>query len=217
MGMAQAVREGKWINRPKTGYDLVDGELVAERGRTDRSTGVFVCEARARARETSHAQRASTTRRSSRCCARAIYLGEVLLNGEWFPGRHEPIITATEWAAAHRGRIEGRRRGRDLLSGRVRCGMCQRIMTMEDNGSGHLHYRCRHRGPGLCAPPPLGAGTATGGRARVGAHRTRREAPGGDPPASSPGPAESPPGADAGPVTVRRTHSLCSWTSAESS
>jgi hypothetical protein len=28
MGMHQAVRQGKWINRPKTGYDLIDGELV---------------------------------------------------------------------------------------------------------------------------------------------------------------------------------------------
>jgi site-specific DNA recombinase len=28
MGMQQAVREGKWINRPKTGYDLVGGELL---------------------------------------------------------------------------------------------------------------------------------------------------------------------------------------------
>ncbi len=28
MGMQQAVRQGKWVNRPKTGYDLVDGELV---------------------------------------------------------------------------------------------------------------------------------------------------------------------------------------------
>jgi len=28
MGMQQAVRQGKWINRPKTGYDLVGGELV---------------------------------------------------------------------------------------------------------------------------------------------------------------------------------------------
>ena len=28
MGMQQAVRQGKWINRPKTGYDLIDGELV---------------------------------------------------------------------------------------------------------------------------------------------------------------------------------------------
>ena len=28
MGMARAAQEGKWTNRPKTGYDLVGGELV---------------------------------------------------------------------------------------------------------------------------------------------------------------------------------------------
>ena len=28
MGNDRAVREGKWINRPKTGYDMVDGGLV---------------------------------------------------------------------------------------------------------------------------------------------------------------------------------------------
>ena len=41
MGMQQAVREGKWINRPKTGYDLIDGELVpsAMRRRCVRSSG----------------------------------------------------------------------------------------------------------------------------------------------------------------------------------
>ena len=28
MGNDRAVKEGKWINRPKTGYNLVDGELI---------------------------------------------------------------------------------------------------------------------------------------------------------------------------------------------
>ena len=81
-----------------------------------------------------------------------IYLGEVQLRGEWSPGRHEAIITPEEFAAAHRGRVKGRRRGRDLLAGRVRCGRCKRVMTMEDNGSGHVHYRCRHRGEGCKLP-----------------------------------------------------------------
>ena len=36
-----------------------------------------------------------------------VYLGEVQLNGEWFPGRHEPIITEAEFAAAHRGYTTG--------------------------------------------------------------------------------------------------------------
>ena len=28
IGNDRAVKEGKWINRPKTGYDLVEGEVV---------------------------------------------------------------------------------------------------------------------------------------------------------------------------------------------
>ncbi len=151
MGLQQAVREGKWVNRPKTGYDLIDGELVpnemapvvrqifrlradgASQGRIAEATGVgysTVC----------------TILRSR------IYRGEVLLNGEWFAGRHEPLVSEEEWQAAHRGRIKGRRRGRDLLAGRVRCGLCSRVMTMEDNGTGHVHYRCRHRGQGCALP-----------------------------------------------------------------
>lgn len=151
MGMQQAVREGKWINRPKTGYDLIDGQLVANhmapivrrifdmrgkgasQGDIARATGVNY----SLVREILHSR---------------IYLGEVLLNGDWYPGKHEPIITADEFAAAHRGRIRGRRRGRDLLSGRVRCGRCGKRMHVEDNGSGHIHYRCRNRSEGCSLP-----------------------------------------------------------------
>ncbi len=28
MGLDRAVKEGRWVNRPKTGYDLIDGLLV---------------------------------------------------------------------------------------------------------------------------------------------------------------------------------------------
>lgn len=74
------------------------------------------------------------------------------MNGEWFPGRHEAVITPELFAAAHRGRVKGRARGRDLLSGRVPCGMCHRLMAIDQNGQGNRHYRCRHWGHG-CAQP----------------------------------------------------------------
>jgi hypothetical protein len=60
-----------------------------------------------------------------------IHLGEVLYNGSWYAGRHEAIITEAEFEAAHRRFRKGKRRGRDLLSGRVRCGCCQRSMSMD--------------------------------------------------------------------------------------
>ena len=92
MGMQQAVRQGKWVNRPKTGYDLVDGELVpnemapvvrriftmrgegASQGKIADATGV----------------KYSTV---LSILGSRIYLGEVQMNGEWFPGHHEAIIT----------------------------------------------------------------------------------------------------------------------------
>jgi site-specific DNA recombinase len=151
MGMAQAVREGKWINRPKTGYDLVAGELVAN----DMAPVVrMIFRMRADGKSQGDIARASGVGYSTVCTIlrSRIYLGEVQLRDEWFPGRHEPIVTPEEFAAAHRGRVKGRRRGKDLLSGRIRCGLCGRSMSMEDNGSGHLHYRCRHRGQGCALP-----------------------------------------------------------------
>ena len=135
MGMQQAVRQGKWVNRPKTGYDLIDGELVpnemaavvrriftmrgegASQGKIADATGV----------------KYSTV---LSILGSRIYLGEVQMNGEWFPGHHEAIVTPEAFAAAHRGRVRGRARGTDLLSGRVRCGLCQRLMALDQTARG---------------------------------------------------------------------------------
>ena len=151
MGMQQAVRQGKWVNRPKTGYALVDGELVANemapvvrRIFTLRTEGQSIGKI---ADATGIKYSTVLTILTSR-----IYLGEVQMNGEWFPGRHEAIITPEQFAAAHRGRVKGRARGTDLMSGRVRCGLCQRLMALDQNGKGQRLYRCHHRGQG-CAQP----------------------------------------------------------------
>lgn len=76
-----------------------------------------------------------------------VYGGEVLHSGQWYPGHHEALVTDDEFHAAHRGHIPGRRRGKDVLSGRVRCGLCGRIASVHWAESGPL-YRCRHRGEG---------------------------------------------------------------------
>jgi hypothetical protein len=81
-----------------------------------------------------------------------IYLGEVLHNAEWSPGRHEAIITDADFHAAHRGFAKGVHRSKDVLSGRVRCGLCQRRMAVNQNGKGSLFYKCRHRGEGCDQP-----------------------------------------------------------------
>jgi Resolvase, N terminal domain len=90
-----------------------------------------------------------------------VYLGEVRLRDRWFPGIHEPLITADEWTAARRPHIPGRRRGRDVLSGRVRCGLCRRVVGVDYNERGQAIYKCRHRGRGCDLP----------GRSANGLHR----------------------------------------------
>lgn len=151
MGMQQAVRQGKWVNRPKTGYDLVDGELVpnemapvVRRIFTIRSEGA----------SQSMIEAATGVKYSTvlSILGSRIYLGEVQMNGKWFPGNHEPIITAELFAAAHRGRIKGRPRGRDLLGGKVRCGFCRRLMAIDRNGQATFFYWCKHRGQGWVQP-----------------------------------------------------------------
>lgn len=151
MGMQQAVREGKWINRPKTGYDLIGGELVPSVD-APAVRQIF----RLRAQGLSHREISERTGIKHGTVTvilpSRVYLGEVQLNGEWFPGRHEPLVTEAEFAAAHRGYTIGKRRGRDLLSGHVRCGMCSRAMSISQNGQGNRHYKCAHRGTGCGVP-----------------------------------------------------------------
>lgn len=151
MGTAQAVREGKWVNRPKTGYSLVNGELVAN----DHAAAVAQM-FRLRALGLSHREIGERTgfKHSTVMVIlqSRIYLGEVLLNGQWFPGRHEAIVTEAEYEAAHRGFRKGKRHGRDLLSGHVRCGLCRRAMSITQNGQGRRLYKCAHRGTGCTQP-----------------------------------------------------------------
>ena len=151
MGMQQAAREGRWLNRPKTGYDLVNGVLVPN-GDAERVREIFKLRA---AGVSYQAIEDRTGIRYSTVCSivdSRIYLGEVLLNGQWFAGKHAPLITSEEFEAAHLGHVPGRRRGRDLLSGRVFCGLCGKRMAVEQNGEGRVMYRCRHRGKGCDQP-----------------------------------------------------------------
>src|ERR1039458_1371845 len=151
MGMQQAAREGRWLNRPKTGYDLVNGVLVPN-GDAERVREIFKLRA---AGVSYQAIEDRTGIRYSTVCSivdSRIYLGEVLLNGQWFAGKHEPLITSEEFEAAHLGHVPGRRRGRDLVSGRVFCGLCGKRMAVEQNGEGRVMYRCRHRGKGCDQP-----------------------------------------------------------------
>ena len=151
MGMQQAVRQGKWVNHPKTGYDLIDGELVPN-AKAPIVRRIFTLRAEGRSQGYIGKDTGINYSTVLSILDSRIYLGEVQMNGEWFPGRHEPIISPELFAAAHRGRVRGRARGTDLLSGRVRCGLCHRLMALDQNGEGRKLYRCHHRGQG-CAQP----------------------------------------------------------------
>ena len=155
MGMQQAAREGRWTNRPKLGYDLVGGHLVpnGEATTVRRMFGLRADGLSLREIEERTGVKYSTVRAILHS---RIYLGEVLLNGEWFPGHHEPLVSPQEFAAAHRGHLPGRSRSRHLLSGRIRCGLCGRVATVRYGRDGGVLYRCRHRGRG-CAQPSRSA------------------------------------------------------------
>jgi len=151
MGSDRAVKEGKWINRPKTGYDLVDGELVPN-GDAARIVEVFRLRAKRMSYRTISERTGINYSTVMTILKSRIYFGEVLHNGEWFPGRHQAIITQEEWHAAQRSVAMGVQPASDFLSGRVRCGLCERRMAVAQNGKGSKFYLCRHRGQG-CGQP----------------------------------------------------------------
>ena len=61
-------------------------------------------------------------------------------------------VVLTCAAAAHRGRVKGRARGTDLLSGKIRCGLCRRLMAIDKNGDGSQALPLPPLGPGLRQP-----------------------------------------------------------------
>ena len=159
MGLDRAVKEGRRINRPKTGYDLVDGLLVPN---VDAAL-VIEC---FRLRGEGLAYREIEVRTGIKYSTvksildSRIYRGEVLRKGTWYAGVHEPLVSEAEWQNAHRCAARGVRRSNDPLSGRVICGLCNRKMVVAQNGKGHLTYQCHHRGQGCDQPSRSNLGLA---------------------------------------------------------
>jgi site-specific DNA recombinase len=160
MGQRQAAEQGRWLNRAPTGYDMVNGHLVpndmaplVRRIFDLRGAGAsFPVIAADVGIEYSTARHISLNR---------VYLGEVRLGDDWFPGQHPALIDQSQFDAAHRGHTTGQRRSKDLLSGRVRCGLCGRVAGVHYNDRNQAIYRCRHRGKGC----------SLSGRSANGLHR----------------------------------------------
>lgn len=151
LGIRQANKQGRWTNRPPTGYDLVDGTLTPN---NDADTVRAIFRLRAEGLSQAEVARRTGMNHSTVLCIlrNRAYLGKVPSENEWLDGLHDPLVTDNQFQAAHRGRQNGIRRGKDLMSGRVRCGHCGRSMSVMDNGAGWMGYRCWHRGKGCQVP-----------------------------------------------------------------
>lgn len=151
MGSERAAKDGKWLKRPKTGYDMVGGELVPN-GDAIRVQEVF----RLRSEGSSYRVIADRTGLNystvSTILGSRIYLGEVVYNDIWYPGRHDAIISDEVWHAAHRGFSKGVQPASDVLTSRVRCGLCGKRMSVQQNGKGSTFYKCWSRGKGCDQP-----------------------------------------------------------------
>jgi site-specific DNA recombinase len=154
------VKSGRHLNRAPTGYRMENGVLVPGDD-ADIVRRVFALRAEGlayRAIEERTGIKYSTVRQ---ILLNRVYCGYVRHHDDWYPGLHEPLVTEAEFEAAQRAHTPGQRRSRDLLSGRVRCGLCERVAGVEYNDRGQAIYRCKHRGKGCDVP----------GRSANGLHR----------------------------------------------
>lgn len=147
MGQRQAAERGRWQNHPPTGYDMLNGQLVpnemaplVQRIFSLRAQGLSYLQI-----ETEVGIKYSTVRA---ICLNRAYLGEVKYSGDWFAGSHAPLVDEKQFKAAQSGHTKGQRRSKDLLSGKVRCGLCGRVAGVHYNDRNQAIYRCRHRGTG---------------------------------------------------------------------
>ena len=193
MGMQQAVRQGKWINRPKTGYDLIDGELVPnEMAPVVRRIFTLRAEGQSQGKiadATGIKYSTVLTILGSR-----IYLGEVQMNGEWFPGHHEAIITAGAVRRRPSGPGQGPGPGHrpPVGPGPLRAVPAAHGDRPERRGPQALPLP--PPGPGLRPAPPDEHRAPPGRRAGAAAHRRRRATAGGHPPPARAGPNAGPQG-----------------------
>lgn len=166
MGNQQAiVGKGRWLNRPPTGYDMINGFLQPNH---DAPLVRRIFELRAKGRSYPEIERLTGVKYSTvrQVCHNRVYLGETRLRTEWHPGIHEPLVSLELFEAAQKGNPTGRRIGRDLLSGRVVCGSCGKHIAIDSNGRNEGIYRCKHRGRGCSIP----------GRSAKGLHSAARVA-----------------------------------------
>jgi site-specific DNA recombinase len=156
MGQRQAAERGRWQNHPPTGYDMVNGELVPN-DMAPIVQRIFALRA-AGASYPVIADEVGVKYSTVRfICLNRAYLGEVKYSGEWYPGIHPPLVNERQFNMAQRGHTPGQRRSKDLLSGKVRCGLCGRVEGVTYSRKTPL-YRCWNRGEGCKQPSRAASG-----------------------------------------------------------
>ena len=82
-----------------------------------------------------------------------FYAGQILYQNQWYPGRHETMITVEQFERAQvlLGRVSSVRPKTHAFAytGMMRCGRCQGAITAEEkvnrHGSHYVYYHCTHK------------------------------------------------------------------------
>jgi site-specific DNA recombinase len=176
MGNERALREGRYINRPKFGYDLDDGQLVPnEKAVIVRE--IFRLRAEGESYRTIEERTGVLYSSVSSILQSRVYVGERPRHGGYLPGSHEPIVTGEEWQAANKRLRRGRHTSTDPLAGHVVCGLCSKRMAVAQNGQGSRAYKCQKPRARLRHPSAIQCGTREGCGAWASAARGRRGPP----------------------------------------
>lgn len=173
-GNRRALVEGRWPNRPPVGYARVDREtmvvgrdperfeMVKELWRL-RLSGAPVMELLQRShtwgltmpRYRTHGGKKLSPSQLYAMFKNPFYAGMMRYNGEEYPGRHEAMVTWTQFEAVQEMLEKSRGRGlrpktraqeRFLYQELLSCGSCGAVVTSERTrnryGKTYLHYHC---------------------------------------------------------------------------
>ena len=92
-----------------------------------------------------------------RVLSNPFYAGQLVYKGQWYPGKHQPMVTLAEFEQAQKllGRVDRTRPKAHTFAytGLLRCRTCGGSITAEDKtnryGSHYVYYHCTHKKRGV--------------------------------------------------------------------